>query len=344
MGQMAGRFLDVFLDQTNSCNLKCTFCGMSDPRMSNVHRHDMPLWLFERIARQVFPHARYVALSCTTEPLIVADLGKRLEILDSHSVPFSELTTNGMLLNEPLCNQMIKTSLSRIAVSIDSPHPEIHEQMRPGASLPRILSNIKTLNACKKRSQSSHPTLRLNHVLTAANVDGFDGLLDLAESLSVTEIDVLNHVPIRGSIDENCEDRRYWKMVRKCQRLLMEWSRRTGIEIVGFLRGHPDEIKFDGLGHRLLCRRPWNSVAIPFNGDVQPCMTWMRAPIGNLGRQGFSDIWNGPAASALRREFIERQAGADCRHCSIKMARSNQIEDGYFMTLTRPPAARSEPC
>jgi radical SAM protein with 4Fe4S-binding SPASM domain len=342
-GPISGRSLDVLMDQTNSCNLRCRFCGMSDPRLSKMDRHDMPLWLFEKIAKQVFPHAASVALSVITEPLLVPDFGQRLQILSRHDVPTTELTTNGMLLTEALSEQIIETSLSRIAVSIDGAGAETHERMRPGSSLLRILGNIRTLSARKKRLGSLLPALRLKTVLTRDNVDEFDQMLELAESLEVDEIDVLNHIPMRGAVDDHDFGRRYWNAVRKCKPRLAAWSRRTGIQVAGFLRGYPSEIRFDASGRRLLCRRPWTTVAIPFNGDVQPCMTWMREPIGNLARQDFAEIWNGPVAAALRREFVEIEAGADCRHCAIKKGGLDQPEDGYFLTLTRPPAAPANP-
>jgi hypothetical protein len=37
-----GRFLSVFMDQNNKCNLRCQMCGFSDPRTEAIGRYDMP--------------------------------------------------------------------------------------------------------------------------------------------------------------------------------------------------------------------------------------------------------------------------------------------------------------
>src|SRR3954452_5713579 len=67
------RFLNVFMDQNNRCNLKCRMCGFSDDRVDALPKVDMPRALFDRIADQLFPRASYVALSLMTEPFMTRD-------------------------------------------------------------------------------------------------------------------------------------------------------------------------------------------------------------------------------------------------------------------------------
>ena len=38
----AERFLNVFLDQNNKCNLRCQMCGFSDSRVAALSKYDMP--------------------------------------------------------------------------------------------------------------------------------------------------------------------------------------------------------------------------------------------------------------------------------------------------------------
>ncbi|MGH9419038.1 MAG: hypothetical protein ACRD3J_03625, partial [Thermoanaerobaculia bacterium] len=51
----AGRYLNVFIEQNNTCNLKCRMCGFSDARVAAVPRYHMPAAVYEAIAWQVFP-------------------------------------------------------------------------------------------------------------------------------------------------------------------------------------------------------------------------------------------------------------------------------------------------
>ena len=76
-------------------------------------------------------------------------------------------------------------------------------------------------------------------------------------------------------------------------------------------------------------------VGVHANGDVQPCMAWSRAPLGNLARESFDEIWNGGAMRALREEFDAQQPGVDCRHCVISKDETREFDDFYFRMLNK---------
>jgi hypothetical protein len=56
----SGRYLSVYIEQNNTCNLKCRMCGFSDTRVVPLPRNHMPGWLYEAIARQIFPATTYL--------------------------------------------------------------------------------------------------------------------------------------------------------------------------------------------------------------------------------------------------------------------------------------------
>ena len=91
-----GRFLSVFLDHNNKCNLRCRMCGFSDPRVESLGKYDLPRWAYDRIAAEAFPRAARVCLSLFTEPfmtrdgLVTAPVGTSLEeakgLLQKHRI------------------------------------------------------------------------------------------------------------------------------------------------------------------------------------------------------------------------------------------------------------------
>ncbi len=332
-----GRFLEVFMDQNNLCNLRCTMCAFSDPRVAALGKHQMPLWLFEKIAREVFPHASYLTLSCLTEPLMSKDFPQRLEILKSYPVPFTEMITNGQLLSERVIRKMIEVPLQRIGISIDGAAAETYERIRQRASFSRLLQKIELLQEMKRQAGSAWPQLRVNHVISETNLHEFEDVLALAESLGAGAVDVRTIIPFRNALDQGTEEQAFWSRIRECREILAEWCRRTGIEDVGYLRQTPEEIVLFESGRKVICKRPWNTAAIHFNGDVLICTTWMRDPVGNLARQSFEEIWSGEPLAALRREFEQHQPGLDCQHCKIKM-QPDEVEDGFFRMLQKSPA------
>lgn len=336
------RELEIFLDQNNKCNLKCKMCGFSDPRIQALPKYDMPFWLFERIAQQVFPRARYVTLSCLTEPLMTRGFSERLDLLKEFPVPVMEIVTNGMLLNESILAKTIDVSLTRLAISIDGARAETYEAIRIGARFERLLRNIRLFNQLRAERNTRTPALRLNWVLTENNIGEFPAFLALAQSLQTDFVDIRTVLPIKNAEYQGTKEQVFWNEVKRCRAFLREWTQRTGIIDIGYLRTQPTVIEvFTENGERRTCVRPWNTLAIHANGDVHPCMSWTRSPVGNLSRQSFEEIWNSSEIRALQAEFTAKQPGIDCEHCAIKKDVPSEEDDDFFFRMLNKTAPES---
>jgi len=338
------RTLEVFMDQNNKCNLKCRMCGFSDPRAGALPKFDLPMALFEKIVDQVLPRARYLALSCMTEALMTRDFSERLHVLRRAQVPFTELITNGTLLTDRIIEAILAVPLSRIAVSIDGATKETFETVRVGANFETVIANVRRFSEMKAQAGATLPELRINHVVSELNEAEFPLFLDLAESLSPQAIDVRTIVRMSDAVDRGPSDESFFVRVREMRELLDAWCARTGIRNEGYLRPQEANIEiFTSTGERLTCQRAWNTVAIHANGDVLPCISWTRPPVGNLALQSFDEIWRGEAAEAIRREFEAKKPGIDCLHCTIKKDVDPEAHDDFFyrMIAKGPDALRA---
>ena len=335
----ADRFLSVFMDQNNKCNLRCRMCGFSDPRVAALAKYDLPRQAFDRIAAELFPRARYVCLSLMTEPFMTRDFPERLESVRRYAVPFSEVITTATLLTADAIRKIVESQLSRVIVSIDGGTKEVFERVRAGANFEQVIANFTALRAQRDASGASLPRLRINHVLSELNIDHFDSFLQLAEALGPDELAV--RTVSRMSEAEIQENRhpRFWESVRAARAKLDAFCRRTGIVDSAFLRDRHSLIElFTDGGGPLTCRVPWTTIAVHPNGDVFPCMAWSRPPIGNIVRQSFDEIWNGAELDDLRREFDRQQPGVDCLHCTIRRSADNDPDDDFFYRkLAAPP-------
>lgn len=330
------RLLNIYMDQNNKCNLRCTMCGFSDPRVRAIPKYDMPYWLFEKVAREVFPYAKYVALSCLTEPLMTKDFPQRLNLLKRYPVPFTEIVTNGILLNKTVIARMIDARIARLAVSMDGADPITYESIRIGANFDKVVSKIKLFNRIKKEHESELPKLRMNHTISDVNIDEFGQFLDFAESLEVRAIDVRTIIPFHGAEHHGLEDNSFYEKVALIREKLHNWTQEKGVEDVGYLRLQPGEICLTNeSGEKITCRRPWDTVAIHANGDVLPCITWARRPVGNIAEQSFEALWNSSAYKTIREEFEKRKPGVDCLHCIIKKRDGSSDDDCFFAMLNK---------
>ena len=333
------RFLNVFMDQNNKCNLSCRMCGFSDPRVKSLDKYDMPIVLFQKIASEVFPHASYLALSCLTEPLLSRDFPKRLDMLVKFPVPFVEIVTNATLLSSTMASAIIEAPVSRLAVSLDGASSATYESIRRGANFEKVIANLHSFNRLKANSRKDKPQLRLNHVLTEFNIHEFEAFLALAASLEAECIDVRTVTPFRNAGYEGSSSRKFFERVRKCKEMLTRWTEKTGAQDVGYLRGQFEEINLtDAKGEKLWCQQPWKSVAIHANGDAVPCITWTREPLGNLWLQSFEEIWEGEGLKRLRVEFDLRRPGLDCQYCTIRKDEPADVDDDcFYRMLSKSP-------
>jgi radical SAM protein with 4Fe4S-binding SPASM domain len=329
-GPARGRFLNVYMDQNNRCNLKCKMCGFSDARIGAIPKYDMPRWLFDSIAAQVFPKTNILILSILTEPFMTPDFPDRLGAVRTFGVPFSEVITNGTLLTESVITKVLDAEITCLTVSIDGGTKETYEAIRTGARFENVIAKVRLFQTMRAERGVALPRLRINHVLSEPNIDHFDEFLSLMEELHPEKIGVRTVSRMSNAVLQESADGAFWGKVRGIRQRLAAFCRRTGIEDAGFLRDRPTTIELFVGGEMLICRAPWETMAFHPNGDVYPCIAWTRAPIGNIARQSFDDIWNGDELERLRREFETVRPGVDCLNCTVRRDLGSDPEDDFF--------------
>jgi radical SAM protein with 4Fe4S-binding SPASM domain len=338
-----GRFLSIYMDQNNRCNLKCRMCGFSDARMAALAKYDLPRSLFEKIAEQVFPKTHFVCLSILTEPFMTRDFPDRLALVQKAGVPYSEIITNGTLLNETNLAKVLDAGISRLTFSIDGGTKEVFEAIRTGARFEQVVGNVRLFQTMRRARGAERPRVRFNHVLSERNIDHFDEFLCFVEEIRPEEMGVRTVSRMSDAEIQESQDPVFWSKVAAARQRLAAFYARTGIEDSGYLRDRPSRIDLlDAAGMRMICRTPWDTLAIHANGDVFPCMAWARPPVGNLVLQSFEEIWNGDALEALRREFARVQPGVDCLNCTIRRSGDDPDDDFFYRKVAKPlPALRS---
>lgn len=330
----AGRFLNVFIELNNTCNLRCAMCGFSDPRAAAVPRFHMPTGMFEALARQVFPLTTYLHMSLMTEPFMTADFPERLMLAKKYGVPFTRVVTNGTLLTARAIEKVLDAGIHALTFSIDGGTAELYEEIRVGSRLELVLAKIELFRELREQRGAKLPRLQVNHVLMERNVEHVDEFLALLDRIRPELVDVRTIQPMAYTTGNESRDPAFFAKVRRVKPLFLDYFARNGIEDAGFIRDTAGVIELTRQsGARMTCRRPWDTLAIHANGDVNPCMSWTRAPFGNLARQSFEEIWCGDELAALREEFELREPGIDCQHCTVKQTVALGEYDDFFFEM-----------
>jgi len=189
-------------DITSKCNLRCDHCSVAGAYFSRSY----PTLCFVDKSALI----KELAVGGVThlsllggEPLT---LGRQLIELVTQAKELGMtvgVVTNGTLLTEAVCRDLIAVELDRITVSIESATAEQHDRIRGNGTFDKVIHNLR--HFARIRGERRSPQLSINSVLCRINRPGFSDLAQLSRGLGADEWTALtlNHT---GSAQENLSE------------------------------------------------------------------------------------------------------------------------------------------
>ena len=195
-----GHLAKLYIEPTDACNIDCVTCfrnawetpigRMSDATFEAIYDglcelQTLPTVYFGGIGEPLF-HRK-----TTSWIARVKALGARVEMI-----------TNGTLLSEKRCRELIEADLDVIWVSIDGSSPESYADVRLGAELPTVIENLKRLRSMRKDIYLSKPEFGVAFVAMERNIDDLPEVLKLARRLGARHFSVSNVLPINEAMQD----------------------------------------------------------------------------------------------------------------------------------------------
>lgn len=188
------RYLGVFIDPVLGCNYRCQMCYFSDEETRRKRHGRMTEQQIERVAHALFPRTLKLQIGCGAEPSIdIRGTQQLVELGKQYHVPYIAMTSNGVLLTEPILRQLVSAGLDELTISLHGIHRNTYEHlMGPTAKYDAFLRLLDTLKAVKR----DYPkfSVRVNYTMNADNVEE---LCDFDSLFADVPIDVLQLRPIR---------------------------------------------------------------------------------------------------------------------------------------------------
>lgn len=276
---MAKRYRKAYLEITNQCNLRCSFC---------IWHHRPPRRMspeeFAQVLRQVEPLAEMIYLHLMGEPLSHPQLGEILELCRQTGLPMN-LTTNGTLLEQQAPLLLHNPVIRRVSISLHS------FEGNGGVDPTRYLEGV-----CRflEQAQDGGPLCEVR----LWNLEGEEGrqnrrMLDYLQQRLGLEPVVLPEKP--GSVV--LRPRLFLGLARR-----FDWP----------------SLSAQDLGPDRFCRGLRDQFGVLSDGTVVPCCLDSEGTIalGNLFEQPLADILQSPRAKALYDGFSCRRAVEPlCRRC-----------------------------
>jgi MoaA/NifB/PqqE/SkfB family radical SAM enzyme len=328
------RHMVIRMDTINLCNLRCKMCYYSSDYLRK--KEEMDLALFRRIADQVFPKARFLYLSCATEPTMNKHFADIVRATGEYRVPFTSFCTNGQLLREDVIQACIEARISEIIFSVDGATAETYEEIRKGGKWGRLLERLDLLASMKERAKAQNPVTRINFTCMLRNINELPAMVHFAADHGVRSLHV-RHLLAYNDEEHSCpEQMTYLRVFNSLAEEAKKEAVLRGVDL--FL---PDAVS--GSKHASTkscltdpselaskeanpyCLLPWMQAIISWNGDYRICSTHRK--LGNFREQTFDEIYNGPQLRQIRRRMFRRAADSCSWNCREEAYEAPELDD-----------------
>lgn len=280
----------IWIELTNACNLKCSWCYQSTGSMSR-RRGMMSFQTYRKIISEVESFRPMVMLHLAGESFLHQGLFDFVEYAKQHGLIVG-ITTNGTLLSRDNFG-ILNTGIDEINISLAGVNKEDYFRVRGTQDFDWIKKGIMDL--AKKKIERKSAT-KIYVVVTATqqnrnDLASFDFEFGQIEGIEGVKIKSL--MDWQGAVDiANMEIRSGFK-----PRLKM------------FIRSHEQLFFLFRVARRLqndripsLCKEVYLHAGILWDGTVVPCCLDYDGSInlGNINEKRFLEIYNGEAMARLR--------------------------------------------
>lgn len=283
------KFYRIYIELTNVCGLRCTFCPSK-----NLPNTSMSLEFFESIIQEAKHFTREIACHVVGDPLTLSNLYDYLELLHKHKLK-AMLTTSGYFMKKHGYETLFHPAVKQINVSLNA-----FNKNDTSISFEQYMQPI--LKLCHEKVEQEKEifiNLRMWNLDEIMSEEKFNTQLF---SLLEKEFDV--------ELDLKGLDPKEKKNIRLENKVLLhfdnyfEWP----------------SLKNKNYGHGT-CQGLNSHIGILANGDVVPCCLDNDAVIklGNVKEQSLKEIVYGKRATEMIEGFKKNMCSEEmCLKCSYK--------------------------
>lgn len=278
MKQFSGVPFRVMVENSNICNLSCTFCPHKVMKRRQGIMNDC---LFERILDQCKSFGvDYVTIYGFGEPLLDPSFCRKVDLAKKRGLGRVTTNTNGSLLNAEVAENLIRSGLDEIYISIDANTPETYQKVRGSSRFSVVEKNVRLLLRKRSAIGRKNPTVTLSYVESELNKhetqDFVSKWRNMVDCISISKIhNWTGDIPIESS--------------------------------TGYRMRDP-------------CRLLWTDMVINWDGTVPLCCNDYNNSMkfGDLKHDSLEAIWSGEKMKAIRELHKEKRFNEipTCRNCT----------------------------
>lgn len=295
----------LFWECTLRCNLNCLHCG-SDCR-AIAEQKDMPLEDFLAVLDDVSSVMNPSKITIQTtggEPLVRKDIvecGKAIRERGFHWA----MVSNGLLLDEQMCDRLLEAGLESIAISMDG-FEEDHNWMRGNKlSFAGAERAVKCLVGKKI-------TWDVITCVNQRNIGYLDEFKRYLIDLGVPKWRIFTIVPMGRAArypELQLSDEQFLEVMDFITAVREEKSIRLSFSCEGFLGDYEWKVR----NAPFFCQAGVNVASILADGSISGCLS-IRSQYhqGNIYKERFTDVWENRFQAYRQREWMHNGPCTDC--------------------------------
>lgn len=310
---------------TNICGLNCIFCAQRNENYGYENELSKERWmkLIEEIGGM---EVNRVLISGGGEPLARTDVTlDMMEKIKDYNCE-GRLITNGVQMDEQICQRIIDMEWDSIIFSVDGPNAKIHDKLRGrDGAFEKTIENIELL----QRLKGDHkPEVEINFVLTRKNYKTLPEMIILCKDLNIKHIN-FEPLTLNNEFDKKLKLKKSERKIfvnkiipaaksesnknistnlRDLEKIKIEKAGEMGDEIKKNVNDEHTNSLLDAP-----CYEPWLWPKIEANGDVWPCSTCPTDE--NVREKSFRDIWHGDKFKEFRKNILRGNLFESCHNC-----------------------------
>ncbi len=291
-----GKPTTLSIEPTTSCNLRCPECP-SGLRSFTRPTGMLQTELFQSVIHQVKDHLTWLHLYFQGEPFLHPQFLDLVSFAHSQGI-FTSTSTNAHYLDEKRVDNLLKSGLRQLIVSMDGITQEVYEQYRVGGKLEKVEQGLRLLLQKRKESGQKFPRVVLQFLVTGQNEHQIPALKKWVKELGVDELQL---------------------------KTTQIYDFENGSELIPSDLGYSRYVP-DGKGKWKLkkktenkCWRMWQGAVVTWDGKVVPCCFDKDAQhvMGNFSSETMDQIWKSAPYQAFRGQLLKDRTQIEiCKNCT----------------------------
>ncbi|GHU46877.1 hypothetical protein FACS1894200_01360 [Spirochaetia bacterium] len=179
----------LMLDPSNTCQLHCPGCLHTIGQTGFIWENAvMTETIFDNIITMFGPYCMYMDFYNYGEPFINKLTPMFVSKARKYGTPLSISTNLSLRID---AEEIVKSGLDMLLVSIDGATPETYSKYRRGGNFNLVLENIKKLVSAKKEMNVEHPAIVLRFLTFEHNVHEIDEFEKIVKEMDVNMFAIL---------------------------------------------------------------------------------------------------------------------------------------------------------